>query len=172
MIQTAPPPPSVEAMMLDRLRKYADRNPRFRFLLSDLREIAAECYAAVPAEPPADRRTAMDYRERAMAAARKGATKAPVRPPEAPNPPRRSATAPRAPRGRRAADSDHRALAVLGLVVEGHRNQAIADVLNMSLTQVKYRVQTWLRASGASTRAGLVAWARRTGVLDALEGTS
>lgn len=49
-----PQPPDVEAIMLDRLRTYAARHPQFRFMTSDLREIAALCRGAIPAPRPVE----------------------------------------------------------------------------------------------------------------------
>lgn len=171
------PPPDVEALMLDRLRTYADRNPRFNFLLSDLREIAALCHGAIPRRRPPERgpngSVPLGWRERAaiLAPSREAAERTPVRPPAAPNHPlgQSDSSEPLSAREKALQSllAEPAACAILALVAEGLTDPAISEQLGLTKYQVKERVRRWLNATGSHGRRELAAWAERNGATGA-----
>lgn len=109
-----------------------------------------------------------DLRERAavLAPDRSAASRATVGSSGGPGRPSGSVGAPKGVSGRQTAAEDQCALDVLQLLVDGHTNRQIADQLDLTIDQVRYRVGIWLNASDARSRPGLITWARTTGVLN------
>lgn len=156
------PEPSIEAMILGKLRNYAARKPQFDFRLSDLQEIAAECASVVPKPRPAEGEPRRSTRSMAV--------KAPVRPVAAPNPSSASAepSAPLSARERaiQRRRTDPTDCAVLALVADGATNRLVAERLGLTIHQVKARVARWSESSQVSGRAALGTWARSSGILN------
>lgn len=171
------PPVDVQAVMLDRLRLYAARNPRFGFLHSDLLAIAALCHGVLPAPRPTERnegsaRSTRRMRERAAALAedRSEAEKGSACPPEAPSLPSDPADNPPRSNSRPAAlqrlRADPKFQLFMPLVAEGLTNRQIGDKLGFTKEHVNGRVRRWLALTEQDGRMGLAAWARRNGALD------
>jgi DNA-binding CsgD family transcriptional regulator len=161
------PEPDVEVLILGALRTYADRNRRFKFLLSDLQDIAALCHSVLP-KPPVP-----EFEPRRSS--RSMAVKAPARPVAAPETPSGS-TDPSTPlsareRAIQRRRADPTACAVLALVAKGHTNRVICEQLSLTINQVKKHLTSWSKASEVSGRAALATWARRSGIIAGTEVT-